>query len=178
MPGSSVAVTALCPVWLPWVLPGLPRLRTGWNCSIPLFFSVGKEGRAAGRNFKHSATLSQAGISQEPDPECTQHVWSAAGNLGPSGAGMGARPSWKFWARCHLVTARLSAGWGPGRAARSAQLSSLPSTLELPVPQGRGTPALPGHCSFLHPGKAGPQPWNVMMLFKNVTDLLGSDDAL
>lgn len=77
---------------------------------------------------------------------------SAGGNLGPSGSGMGAHPSWKFWARCHLVTARLSAGWGPGRAA-SAQLSSSALHPLIAAPQGRVTPALPGQDTarvFLH----------------------------
>lgn len=144
MPGSSVAVTALCPVWLPWVLPGLPRLRTGWNCSIPLFFQWGRRAGQLGGisstqppsarlGFHKSQTLSAPSTCGAP-----LEIWAPpelGWELGPPGnSGPGA--TW-------LQHVCLLAG------GQAEQLALLSSALCPP----------PWNCLF--PRAEGPQPCRV-----------------
>lgn len=91
----SLLPAPLCKAAACWVKPAsspvslLCRVRElhrqGTLAEIAQFpsFSEGREGWAAWWNFKHSATLSQAGFHKSPDPVCTQHVRSAGGNVGP-----------------------------------------------------------------------------------------------
>lgn len=111
-------------------------------------FSVGKEGRAAGRNFKHSATLSQAGISQEPRPWVHPARVECRGNLGPLRIWAGSSPLLEILGPVPLGYST-SVCWLGARhsSPSSAQLSSLPRTLELLLPRARVTPARSGHCT-------------------------------
>lgn len=143
---------ASCPVWLPWGLRGLPRLRTLAGIAQFLSFFSGEGGPGSWEEF-------QALSHPEPGWDFTRaQTLGAPSTCGvlveiwaPSGSGMGAHPSWKFWARCHLVTARLSAGWGPGRAASAqpspAQLSALYPVIAAPQGQSDPSSARAGHCT-------------------------------
>lgn len=151
MPGSSLAVTAAsCPVWLPWGLCGLPRLRTPAGIAQFSSFFSGEGGPGSWEEF-------QALSHPEPGWDFTRaQTLGAPSTCGvPWKSGPPPDPGWELtppgnsgpgatWLQHVCLLA--------GGQAQQPQLSpAQPSALHpvIAVPQGQSDPssARSGHCT-------------------------------
>lgn len=116
-------------VCLPCRVRELHRLGTLDEIAQFPSFSVGREGRAAWWNFKHSATLSRVGISQEPWTLCAPSTCKVLVEIwAPLLISDGSSALLEILGPVPLSYST-SPGWWPDQRSLNLVLALLPSTL-------------------------------------------------